>query len=73
MKNGTWIVRSLFWSGALKVLHNELSHLDFDVAVLQETRLESCIKKFDKFALFNSGLEIKKHEFGCGFYISGQF
>jgi hypothetical protein len=24
MKIGTWNVRSLFWPGALKVLHNEL-------------------------------------------------
>jgi len=39
MKIGTWKVRSLFWSGALKVLHNELSYLDFDVVVLQETVL----------------------------------
>jgi hypothetical protein len=22
---------------------------------------------------FNSGLESKKHEFGCGFYVSGEF
>jgi len=29
---GTWNVRILFWSGALKVLHNEL-----DVVALQET------------------------------------
>jgi len=34
---GTWNVRSLFWSGALKVLHNELSKLDFEVVALQET------------------------------------
>jgi len=47
MKIGTWNVRSLFWSGALKMLHNELSNLDFDVVVLQETRLESGIQKFD--------------------------
>jgi len=39
MKIGTWNVRSLFWSGALKVLHNELSNLDFDVVALQETVL----------------------------------
>jgi len=38
MKIGTWNVRSLFWSGALKVLHNELSNLDFDIVALQETR-----------------------------------
>jgi len=37
MNIGTWNVRSLFWSGALKVLHNELSKLDFDVVALQET------------------------------------
>jgi len=67
MKIGTWNVRSLFWSGALKVLHNEMSNLDFDVVALQETRLESGIQKFDNFALFNSGLESKKHEFGCSF------
>jgi hypothetical protein len=28
---GIWNVRSLFWLGALKVLHNELSKLDFEV------------------------------------------
>jgi hypothetical protein len=43
-----------------------LSNLDIDVA-LQETRLESGIQKFDNFALFNSRLESKKNEFGCGF------
>ena len=50
-----------------------MPNLDFNVAALQETRLEICIKKFDNFALFNSGLESKKHEFGCDFYISGEF
>ena len=60
MKIGTWNVRSLFWPGALKVLHNELSNLDFDVVALQETRLGSGIQKFDNFAIFNSGLENKK-------------
>jgi len=73
MKIGMWKVRSLFWRGALKVHHNELSNLDFDIVVLQETRLESGINKFDNFALFDSGLERKKHEFGCGFYVSGEF
>ena len=73
MKIGTWDVRSLFWLGALKVLHNELSNLDFDVALLQETRLESGIQKIDNFALFNSGVESKRHEFGCGFYVSAKF
>ena len=53
--------------------HNELSQLDFDVVVLQETWLESGIQKFENFVLFNSGLESKKHEFGCGFYVSGEF
>jgi len=37
MNIGIWNVRSLFWSGTLKVLHNELSKLDFDIAALQET------------------------------------
>ena len=69
MKIGTWNVRSLFWPGALKVLHNELSNLDFDVVALQEILLESGIQKFYNFAIFNSGLENKKHEFGCGFYV----
>jgi len=73
MKNGTWNVRSLLWSGALKVLHTELSKLDFNVVTLQESRLESGIQKFDNFALSNSGLESKKHEFGCSFYVSGEF
>ena len=53
-------VRSLFWSGALKVLHSELSKLDFDVVALQEMRLESGIQKFDNFTLFNSASENKK-------------
>jgi exonuclease III len=60
-KIGMWNVRSLFWSGALKVLHNELSNLNFDVIALQETPLDSGIKKFDNFALFNSALESKKN------------
>jgi len=50
MKIGMWNIRSLFWSGALKVLHNEFSKLDFDAVALQETRLERDIKKFDNFA-----------------------
>ena len=49
------------------MLHSELSNLDFYIVALQETRLESGIQKFDNFALFNSGLESKKHEFGCSF------
>jgi len=73
MKTGTWNVRSLFLSEALKVLHNELSNLDFNIAALQEIWLESAIQKFDSFAVFNSGLESKKHKFGCGFYVSGEF
>jgi hypothetical protein len=60
MKIGTWNVRSLFWSGAPEVLHNELSNLDFDVVALQETRLESSIQKVYNFALFNSRLESYK-------------
>ena len=28
---GIWNVRSLFWSGALSVLHSELSKLDFEI------------------------------------------
>ena len=34
MNIGTWNVRSLFWSGALKVLRNEMSKLDLDVVAL---------------------------------------
>jgi len=48
---GTWNVKSLFWSGALKVLHNIFSNLDFDTVALQETELESDIKKFDNFSI----------------------
>jgi len=57
---GIWTVKSLFWSEALTVLHNELSMLDFDIVALQETPLESGIQKFDNFTLFNSGSESKK-------------
>jgi len=35
--------------------------------------LESDIKKFYNFALFDSGLDSKKLEFVCGFYVSGEF
>jgi hypothetical protein len=62
MKIGMWNVRSLFWPGTLKVLHNKLLNLDFDVAALQETQLERGIRKFDNFAILNSGLENKKYE-----------
>jgi len=33
---GIWNVGSLFWPGALIVLHNELLKLDFDIVALQE-------------------------------------
>ena len=56
-----------------KCFHNGFSDLYFDVVLLQETRFESGIQKFDNFALFNSGSESKKREFGCGFYVSGEF
>jgi len=69
MNIGTWNVRSLFWSGAIKVLHNELSKLDFEIVALPETRVGSGIQKLDNFTLFNSRSECKKHEFGCGFYV----
>jgi len=35
--------------------------------------LGSGIQKFDNFTLFNSGPERKKHEYGCGLYIRGEF
>lgn len=44
MNTGTWNVKSLFWPEALKVLHNELSKLDFDTVALEETQLESGIE-----------------------------
>ena len=37
MNIGTWNVRSLFWPEALKVLHNELSKLDFDSSTSRNT------------------------------------
>jgi exonuclease III len=35
--------------------------------------LESGVQKFDNFTLFNSKSERKKHEFGCRFYVGGEF
>ena len=35
--------------------------------------MENGIQKFDNFSLFTSGLESKKHELHCSFYISGEF
>jgi len=67
------MIMMIFGSGVRKVPHNELSNLDFDIVELQETRLESGIQKFENFVLFDSGLESKKHEFDCGFYVSGEF
>ena len=69
MSIGSWSVRGIFWPGSLKVLYSELSKLNFDVVALQKTCLESGIRNFENFTLFNSGLENKKHEFGCGFYV----
>ena len=45
MNTAAWNVRSLFWSGALKVPHNKLSKLHFDIAALQKTQMGSGIKK----------------------------
>ena len=73
MNTGTWNVRSICWSGALKVLHSEMSKLNFDVVALQETCLESGIQKFENYTLFNSGVQNKKHEFVCGFHVRGEF
>ena len=73
MKHGCGKGTRIFWSGALKVLHNELSKLDFDVAALQEMQLESGIQKLANFTLFNSGSESKRQEFGCGFYVRRRF
>jgi hypothetical protein len=73
MNIGMWNVRSLLWSEALKVLYNELSKLDIDAVALQETQSRSGIQKFDNFRLFSSGSESKKHEFGCGLYVRGEF
>ena len=33
----------------------------------------SGIQKFDNFTLFDSGSVSKKHEFGCRFYVRGEF
>jgi len=44
---GIWNVRSLFWLGALKLVNNELSKLDFDIVGIQEKQLGSCTQKFD--------------------------
>jgi hypothetical protein len=35
--------------------------------------LGSGIQKFDNFTLCNRGSKSKKHEFGCGFYVRGEF
>jgi len=50
-----------------------MSNFDFNVVALQETWLESGIQKFDNIPLFSSGSGSEKHEFGCGFYVSGEF
>jgi hypothetical protein len=57
----------------VRVLHSELSKLDFDVVALQGTQLGGGTQKFDNFTFFNSGSESKKHEFGCGFYVRENF
>ena len=51
VKIGMWNIRTLFWLGAHKVFHIEMSNLDSDVVALQETWLEGGIQKFDNFAL----------------------
>jgi len=41
-----WNLGSLFWSGALIVLRNELLKLDFDIVALQEIRLGNGIQNY---------------------------
>jgi len=55
------------------VRSNKSTSKDFDMVALHEIRLGSAIQKFDNFALFNNRAESKKHEFGCIFYVRGEF
>ena len=67
---GTWNVRSLYWTGALNALHQELSKLNFDTVAIQETRIgKSGIQKYEEFTIFNSGSKDIKHELSVGFYV----
>ena len=61
MNIGTLNVRSIFQSEAVKLLHNELSKLHFDVVALQETRLESGTQKFGNYTLLYNGSESEKN------------
>jgi len=71
---GIWYVRNLFWSGALTVLYNELSKLDFDIVALQDNQWKVVYKNLMLHYLIVDQKEKKKrHEFGCGFYVRGEF
>ena len=67
---GTWNVRSLYWTGALNALHQELSKLNFDIVTIQETIIGKIgIRKYEEFTIFNSGSKDNKHELGVRFYV----
>jgi hypothetical protein len=72
---GIWYVRNLFWSGALTVLYNELSELDFDIVALQDNQWKVVYKNLMLHYLRVDQKEKKRkrHEFGCGFYVRGEF
>ena len=64
----TWNVRSLFQSGASRVLEDELERYSIQIAAIQEIRWKTTeYIELKKYVLINSGN--RKNEFGTGFMI----
>ena len=68
----TWNVRSLYRPGAATQLDNVLSNYKADITALQEVRWlgQGCLKQ-KSCDIYFSGHD-SRHEFGCGFAVSGR-
>lgn len=68
---GTWNIRTLFKTGAMKTIIDEIKRYKLPVVALQEIRWpgNGSIKSYDT-TLFYSGGASDRHEFGVGFMIN---
>ena len=71
MDCATWNIRSLYITGRMKELAEQLSAYKIDICGLQEMRWPGKgIIHQNKYTWFYSGNETGKHEFGTGFYVT---
>lgn len=68
---GTWNVRSLYKTGALRALLQEIDKYNIDLIALQETRwIGNAIYDYKGHTVIYSGKENGQHEFGTAFIIN---